>query len=282
MRLACVQCDVAFGDPPANIHALISTIEMLAAQQVDLAIFPEAYLTGYCVRTHADADRIAIGREALQPIQEAVDRLGLLVIAGFAEKAGHTLHNAAALFEPGLPTRYYRKTHLPELGLDKHVEPGEELDVFETRLGKIGILICFDQRLPEPARVLTLRGAELIALPTNWPQGAEVSAEHMSIARAAENRVFMATCNRIGEENGFRFIGKSKIIAPNGRVLASAGSEAEVLVADIDLAEAQFKRNVIIPGEFETDMIGTRRPDLYREIAPEPVDAAAPAPPLWV
>jgi 5-aminopentanamidase len=111
-------------------------------------------------------------------------------------------------------------------------------------------------------------------LPTNWPEGAEVSAEHISIARAAENRVFLATCDRVGSENGFNFIGRSKIIHPSGRVLAAAGVDEETLIADVDLSEARQKRTVGIPGKYETEAFQSRRPDLYGTIV-EPVRAPA-------
>lgn len=266
MRIACVQSDVVFGDPEANLRHAIATLERLSSDSVDLAIFPEAFLTGYCVESRAEADRIAIERGVVAPLQESADRLSITAIVGFAERSGDALFNTAAMVQPGIEPVFYRKTHLPELGLDKFVVGGDDLPVFETRFGRIGILICFDLRIPEAARVLSLKGAQLIALPTNWPEGAETSAEHVVIARAAENRVFLAACNRVGTENGFRFIGRSKIVAPSGSVVAGAGSASETLVADIDLAEAKIKRNVMIPGRYETAVFDSRRPELYHGI----------------
>jgi predicted amidohydrolase len=269
MRIACVQSNVQFADPAANAVNAVAKLESLAGQGVELAIFPEAYLTGYCVANEAEAERTAIERTdaSLTAIQSAVDRLQIGAVVGFAEQGIEgELFNAAAIFEPGQPARYYRKTHLPFLGYDRFANPGDELEIFETRWGKIGVLICFDLRPPEAARTLALKGAELIVLPTNWPVGAEVSADHVSIARAAENKVFFATCDRVGYENGTHFIGRSKIIHTSGRVLASAGDAEEILIADIDLAEARNKRIVNIPGEYEMEVFGSRQPSLYRQI----------------
>jgi len=265
MRIACVQSNVVFGDPAANARNAVAKLEMLAEQSVQLAIFPEAYLTGYCVSSQADADAIAVpaGDDAIKTLREACDRLKMVAILGFAEAQDGVVYNSAVLLESGVAPRFYRKSHLPDLGLDKFVQPGNEIAVFDTHLGRIGILICFDLRAPEATRSLALQGAELVALPTNWPEGAEVSADFITVARAAESRIFVATCNRVGEENGFRFIGRSKIVHPTGRVLAAAGADEDVLVADLHLPDAREKRTVAIPGKYETDVFSSRRPELY-------------------
>lgn len=268
-RVACVQANVKFGDPMANAEAAVTELERLKREGVELAIFPEAFLTGYCVDNAPGAQGIAIEAQSdsIRLLQDACERFDMLAVVGFAEQAGDCLYNAAALFEPGKPIRIYRKTHLPELGLDKHVREGEgPLSVYDTRIGKIGLLICFDIRFPEATRTLVLQGADLIVLPTNWPEGAEVSADHISIARAAENRVFFASCNRVGEENGFRFIGRSKIIDPTGKVLAAAGDQPQTLMADLDFSLARQKRTVNIPGRYETEVLKARRPELYSSL----------------
>lgn len=268
MRIACVQSDVAYGNPDANAERAIERLRALAADGVELAVFPEAYLTGYCVESAEEARAVAISADSapIRRLQSACDELDMLAVMGFAEEGEDGVFNCAALFEPGMMTRFYRKTHLPDLGLDKFVRPGDLLPVFDTRLGKIGILICFDLRPPEATRVLALRGAELIVLPTNWPEGAEVSAGFISVARAAENRVFVATCNRVGNENGFEFIGQSKIIDISGKIHAAAGAVEEIIICDIDLAQARQKRTVNIPGKYETEVFASRRPELYGPI----------------
>jgi 5-aminopentanamidase len=268
MRIACVQANVVFANPEANADVVIDKLETLKSESVDLAVFPEAFLTGYCVSSASQAHDLAISSadDSLSRIGDAVERLDIGCVVGFAGKGQGVLYNGAMLFEPGRPAREYQKTHLPYLGYDRFAEPGHQLDVFETRWGKIGVLICFDLRPPEAARTLALKGAEVIVLPTNWPVGAEVSANHVSIARAAENKVFVATCNRVGTENGTTFIGKSRIIGTSGRVLAEAGDSEQVLLADLDLAEAREKRIVNIPGEYEMEVFAMRQPDLYRAI----------------
>lgn len=264
MRLAAVQTDVAFGHPNANASKVVDHLMHLAGK-VDLVVFPECFLTGYCVGSSDEARSIAIPRDhvALQAIEAEALRLNLAVVIGFAEREGEDLYNTAAIFVPGEPSRYYRKTHLPFLGYDRFARPGDKLEVFDTKLGKIGILICYDQRPSEPARVLALQGAEVILLPTNWPDGAQVSANSVCVFRAAESKVWMVACNRVGTENGVRFIGQSKIVNPLGQVLESAGEGDATLLADLDLSLSREKRTVIVPGEYELDIFGSRRPDLY-------------------
>lgn len=275
-RIACAQLDVAFGDFATNTARCQCVLE--SHRDTDVVVFPEAFLTGYCTPTEEEANRIALPRENewVDAIQRTVDEVDTLAVIGAVTAEGDSLFNSAYLIEPHQPVRIYNKTHLPELGVDKYVCPGRSLPVFETRLGKIGVLVCFDLRIPEAARTLALQGAELIVLPTNWPVGAHAGPDFMAAARAGENRVFVATCNRVGNENGFDFIGQSGIYDVTGKTLSKAPADREaVITADIDLAVARSKRNVVRPGEFETEMFATRQPDLYSIITKEGLPGGA-------
>ncbi|MBS1707657.1 MAG: carbon-nitrogen hydrolase family protein, partial [Armatimonadetes bacterium] len=203
---------------------------------------------------------------ALDDLKSMVDAAGLYLVVGFAGRDQQSLYNGALLMAPNTPARLYRKTHLPYLGFDRYSRAGDRLMVWETDLGKIAPLICFDLRVPEAARTLALSGAELIVLPTNWPNGASVTPKHIAPTRAAENKVYLVTCDRVGTENGFTFIGQSAIYDPYGIELAKAGDAEELIVADIDLAVTRNKRNVLIPGEYEIDPFATRQPNLYRPL----------------
>lgn len=265
MRIACVQMDVVFGQPDANLKAILENLGQAKARGAELVVFPECVLTGYAVESIEAARDLAVSSDdsRIEQIFSAARDAEIGVVFGAAIRVGEEVRNRAFL-SMGDQRWHYDKTHLPELGLDKFVELGEDLPVFDTPLGRIGILICFDLRPPEAARVLALKGADLILLPTNWPEGAEISAETISIVRAVENRVFLATCNRVGTEGGFTFIGRSKIISPTGEVLAAASaSEAEIIVAEIDLEQARQKRIATVPGRYEWTVFESRRPQLY-------------------
>jgi predicted amidohydrolase len=159
----------------------------------------------------------------------------------------------------------YRKVHLPQLGVDRFATPGDRpLAVHQAGEVKIGMNICYDASFPETGRVLALAGAELIVLPTNWPPGAETTAEHVPNARALENKVYFIAANRVGRERGFQFIGHSKISDVHGNTLAAAAhQQEEIIYADIDPAEARDKRIERVPGRHAIHRFDDRRPDMY-------------------
>lgn len=272
MRIAVVQSGVVYRAPLVNAAALAGHLANLRSEQVDLAVLPEAYLTGYCAASPHEAVEMAIpvpaesGKtEVWARVREAVETTGIGAVVGYAGLAKGAVVNAATMWLPGREPMTYFKSHLPHLGVDRFAQPGTDLPVFDTPWGKVGILICYDLRIPEPSRVLALRGAQLIILPTNWP-GTNQAADLFTVVRASENKVFLAACDRVGEESGFRFIGRSGIYGPDGACLAKAGESEEVLIADLDLSQALDKRNVYIPGEYELDLWGCRQPGLYRPI----------------
>ncbi len=268
MRIEAFQANVVFGDAKANAAR---AVEKILHSSADLLVFPEAFLTGYAVSSREEALRIAISTvdPVWTSIQNACDSKSTAAIIGFAGRDGDRLFNGAALVRPHQALALYKKTHLPWLGFDQFAEVGDELEVFEIGDVRVGILICYDLRPPEATRVLAIKGADVLVLPTNWPVGAETSAEHLSIARAIENRIYVVTCNRTGSEGGFDFIGRSKIIDPAGKVLATTSQDfehEEVISASIDPEQSRKKRLVLIPGRYEIDVMGCRQPDLYREL----------------
>jgi predicted amidohydrolase len=140
---------------------------------------------------------------------------------------------------------------------------GDELSVYDTPLGRIGIEICYDLRFPEATRTLALKGADLVAHPTNFPVAARIQTELITVARAAENRVFLLTANRVGKERWAEFCGRSQIVDPYGTRLAESDPvEETLLVADVEVEQARDK-DYVIPGDYELYLFGDRRPELY-------------------
>jgi predicted amidohydrolase len=186
------------------------------------------------------------------------------------EREGDTLRNTAVLVGPDGLIGRYRKTHLPFLGVDRFVQAGDDLPVFETPLGRIGIEICYDLRFPELTRSLALHGAQIVAQPTNWPLAARSNADVLTRARAHENRIFVLTANRVGRERDAEFCGWSQICDIWGNRLVEADETGEGLfTAEIDPAQASEKDIIPAPGRYEMRLFDHRRPDLYGALVEE-------------
>lgn len=267
MKIAGTQMDVAIGDVAANVDRIGSHLRETAAAGAALAIFPECAATGYCFASLDEARQFA--QPVPGPITDAIAAdcraLGVAAIVGMLEADGPRIFNAAVLIGPAGVIGSYRKVHLPYLGIDMFTSYGDRpFAVHEVSGLRVGMNICYDAAFPEAARCLALLGADLIALPTNWPPGAECTAECTIRSRAMENGVYYAAINRVGNERGFDFIGMSSICAPNGDVLAaSRGVDEQILYAEIDPARARRKHIIRVPDKHEIDRIADRRPDLY-------------------
>jgi len=202
--------------------------------------------------------------------------LGVHVIVGLLEIDADKCFNTAVLIGPQGLVGKYRKNHLPFLGIDRFLDRGDKpFQVYNTPIGNIGVHICYDCNFPESARVMVLLGADILALPTNWPEGREKVVNYVVNTRAFENKVHLVAVNRVGSERGARFLGCSKIVDAWGNTLVQASSDNEqIIYAEVSLAEARQKRIVFKPGEFEMDLMRDRRPELYSEItkaeSPEP------------
>ena len=278
-NIACAQIDCLLGQPKANLNKIVASIRAAAERDARLVMFPECALTGYAYESLTDAIPFAepLNGPAAEVIGEVCRETNAHAVVGFIEADGGQYYNAAMLVGPDGVVGGYRKVHLPFIGIDRFLTPGDrQFNVFELPFGKIGLNICYDISFPEPARVLKLLGAELIALITNWPTAAWRSPEFVANARAIENHVFYAATDRVGSERGWNFIGRSKVVDCNGDTLAEASEQDEELVlVAIDFQEANHNRIVNVAGAYEVDRVGDRRPEFYEPIsAPDPLRSA--------
>jgi 5-aminopentanamidase len=276
MKIAAVQFDVALAEPERNLARMVEAVGETAAHGARLTVFPECALAGYCFESLAEARPFAetVPGPSAERLAAVCRTAGAYAVYGLLEADGERLFNAAVLVGPAGVIASYRKIHLPYLGIDRFTTPGDRpfgvhgVPVGEASELRVGMNICYDGAFPEAARVMALDGADLIVLPTNWPPGAECTAEFVINARAMENHVYYLAVNRVGTERGFRFIGQSKICGPHGEVLAEARHENEaILYAEIDPALARRKRVVRVPGLHEIDRFADRRPEMYRRLA---------------
>src|SRR5262245_20615850 len=271
MRVAAAQIEPRLGDTDHNLELCLARIEEAAASGAELLVLPECAIPGYMFDSAEEALPFAeeIPGPSSEALERACNRLGLYVVCGLLEREGDALHNAAVLVGPDGLLGTYRKTHLPFLGVDRFVVPGDELQVYDTPIGLIGVEICYDLRFPEVTRTLALKGAEIVAHPTNFPMAARIQTELITVARAAENRIYLLTANRVGKERTGEFCGWSQIVDPYGKRLAEADErEEKLLVGEVDVEKARDK-DYVIPGEYELYLFGHRRPELYGALVEE-------------
>jgi len=270
IRVAACQFDPSIGEVDRNLEQIERLLTDAARAGAALAVIPEASVTGYAFASLDEALPVARRASAIAAdrLAELSARLGLSIICGSLEAEGDEIYNVALSVTPGGARFRYRKVHLPFLGIDRFATPGPDAPTVVELAGlRVGVLICYDLRFPEAARICALDGADLIALPTNWPVGVEFHPDLFAPARAAENHCYLLAADRIGEERGTQFLGRSVFVDFDGRRLGVASdTEEEILLGDVDpdLARATHVRRR--PGEHEWDTIADRRPGLYERL----------------
>jgi len=270
IKIAAVQMNPKIMRNRENLDKILLKTKSAASNGADLIVFPECALTGYVFASREEAIPFmeTIPGPSTDRLIACCKELSVYVIVGLLEIDAGSCFNVAVLMGPQGLVGKYRKNHLPFLGIDRFIDPGDKpFQVYKTPVGNIGIHICYDCNFPESARVMMLLGADILILPTNWPEGREKVAKYVINTRAYENKAHLVAVDRIGRERGVRFIGSSKIIDAWGDMLAEASSDdEEIIYAEVALAEARQKRIVFKAGEFELDFVGDRRPELYGKV----------------
>ncbi|MFN6107843.1 MAG: carbon-nitrogen hydrolase family protein [Planctomycetaceae bacterium] len=283
MRIAGVQMDVVLQNPQRNLARIASGLAETTKQGAELTVFPECAVPGYCFSSLEEALPFAetIPGPATESVTKVCRELGAHALFGMLERDGSRVFNAAVLVGPTGVVGSYRKVHLPYLGIDMFTSYGDRpFAVHSAGDLRVGMLICYDAAFPEASRSLALLGADLIALPTNWPPGAECTACSVINARALENAVYFIAVNRVGTERGFPFIGMSKICDTNGQTLAESKTTSEdILYADMDLGRARRKHIIRVPDKHEIDRLADRRPEMYGLLT-QPHSLASPGRPV--
>ncbi|MBM3898011.1 MAG: acyltransferase [Thaumarchaeota archaeon] len=244
VNLSFIQFKPNFGDIQGNLDQVK---ELVPRAMQGIIVLPELFNTGYTFTGKKEVAELAEEAPAGETCSKLADlskKMTSTIVAGFAEKAGSKIYNSAMIVSNGEFLGVYRKAHL--FYKEKlWFSPGKTgFPVFDTKDGRIGVMICFDWIYPEAARVLALRGADVIAHPSNLVLPG-LAQRGMRI-RALENRVFTITANRVGTESRgedrFRFTGRSQIVSPKMKVLASANSaETTVKSVEVDLSQARNK-----------------------------------------
>jgi predicted amidohydrolase len=226
-------------DRDVNIMKSLSLVKRAIQVKADLVVLPEVANTGFYKHNYElIEERLEDELELLLKLSEAKD---IVIVTGVAEKEKDNLYNSAVIIYRGNIIGKYRKTHLFPLTSEKRrFTPGNRVEVFDTPVGKIGILLCYEIRFPELARKLTRLGAEIIAVPAEFPKQ---RIDHWRIllqARAIENQLFVVGTNCV--EGDLDYGGHSMLVDPMGRVLIEGGEYQEVMMSDVDLDEVQKVR----------------------------------------
>ncbi|MCS6807906.1 MAG: nitrilase-related carbon-nitrogen hydrolase [Bacteroidota bacterium] len=263
MKLSIVQFTPVFGDTQENCRRLRSYAEQIDA---DIIVFPELCTTGYFFQSKEEARLYAEARDgaSLDCFRSIAEEHNAMVIGGFVESSDERTYNAAAIVMPGQPLYVYRKTHLfyKERYCFDEGDTGFFVVSHHRCDARVGTMICYDWRFPESARVLALKGADVIACPSNLI----TNVWHIAMpARALENKVYVAVPNRAGSEQRgsqgeqVRFTGCSVIYDYYGAVMAQASDEDdEILTVEIHPEATRDKSFNPL-----NDIFRDRRPAIY-------------------
>jgi predicted amidohydrolase len=267
MRVGLVQCAPVLGDVEGNLARSLAYLGEAHDQGCDLVVLPECALSGYMFdsRTGAQAAAVPVDGEVVKQLIDECRERRLHAVIGVLVVGDDQLWNTALLVGPDGLIGRYDKTHIPPLGADQYVTPGQgPYQVHPTAIGRIGMQICYDWRFPEVTRSLALEGADVVVMPTCSPSSSSALADYVPRTRAVENAVFFVMVNRIGPDGPADFLGRSQVVDPAGQVLVDARDGEGLFTADIDVEQARDKDREQGDGAFALAIMTDRRPDLYR------------------
>ena len=258
-KVACLQIDLVFGDPEANIETVKKEIEKIAAsEKPDVIVLPELWTTGYDL-TRLDKIADPNGSKTIALVSSLAKTYEVNIVAGsVAKKTEAGVTNTMYVFNrQGELNHEYSKLHLFKL-MDEHLylNGGTENGLFQLDGLQSAGVICYDIRFPEWIRVHTAQGAEILYVVAEWPLPRLHHWRSMLISRAIENQCFVVACNRSGSDPKNEFAGHSMIIDPWGEILAEAGTEQTSLTAVLQMEKVKEIRKQI-------PIFKDRLPDFY-------------------
>jgi omega-amidase len=244
-KAAIIQFDVHRGDLERNLGHVKRRAIALSQQGVKLIVLPEMWSVGFANRRLKElAGTTAL---VLKDLRRVARELRMTIAGSLPEKRGNKIYNTAYVVDnDGAIAGTYRKVHLfSPTGEDQYFVGGRKAVIAHTSLGPIGLMICYDVRFPELCRSLTLRGAPIVAVMAQWPAERRIHWDVLLRARATENQIFILGANRCGMDGPMVYGGHSRIISPDGQILARAGNRPASLHAEIDLRAVDRIRNRI-------------------------------------
>lgn len=266
VKIGLVQFESILLDTEANANKAVELANQAADEGANIICFPEMFTTGYnldIIKENLFNLAENLEGNTVSKLCKVAKERGVYIIASLALESdlkGVLLNSSVLINEQGEIDGVYSKNHL--WALERfYFKNGNEIPVFETKYGKIGIMICYDAGFPETARILALKGAEIIFMPSAWRiQDKDMWDINIS-ARSLENTVFVAAVNRFGREGDLYLFGNSKVANTRGKIIAESLNECEeILICDVDLDELSSRR-AIVP------YLKDRRPEQYSLIS---------------
>ncbi|MFQ6100435.1 MAG: carbon-nitrogen family hydrolase [Anaerolineae bacterium] len=263
LTIALAQIDVTIGQPEDN---LVRAWEFAAQAQeagADLLLLPELWFHGYDLE-QAEERAAPLGEGGFAHMAALAREFGLHLAGSTLERHAGGVSNTCAFYAPdGTLLGAYRKIHLFRMMREpRYLAPGDHLTLCPTPWGPTGLTICYDLRFPEPLRAMALAGAVLFLAPAQWPLKRIEAWLLLARARAVENELFVAACNRVGSDGDITFPGRSLVVDPWGHALVEGDDQERLLIAQIDFGEVRKARRYLTVYE-------DRRPEAYRVVKRE-------------
>jgi predicted amidohydrolase len=265
-RIGLAQIAPALGDAEANLALHRAAIEKAAADGLDLLVFPELSLAGYRLKDSVPDVGITRESDTFKELEKLSEQVAF--VAGFVEETpDHLFYNSAAYFEAGRCVAVHRKSYLPTYGMfdeQRYFARGRSIAAFDTKLGRVAILICEDMLHPSAVTIAACDGATLLIVPSVSPaRGVTGEGEADGNARSWEGYlqvmarsfgVWIAYCNRVGVEDGVSFWGGSEIVSPAGERLVKAAYYDEDSVSGVLSDDAVRRRRIVNPFVRDEDL----------------------------
>jgi len=237
IKVAGVQTDIG-PDPKENLKSTLKMVEDAIRDGADFICLPELFMTGFDYDYIKDQSE-GTPNEVTSILSRKADEASVYILAGsIPEMVGEEIYNTSVLFgRDGKILGSYSKIHLfSVMGEKKNFSHGRDVRVFDTDFGTIGVTICYDLRFPELFRKLSMMGAKMIFVPSEFPVPKLDHWRTLLKARAIENQIYVVGVNRVGKDESSRFFGHSMVVDPRGVILIEAGEDEEIISASIDLA----------------------------------------------
>lgn len=261
LRVAALEVDIRLGDVDANLARIRAAIERAAAAGARLIVLPELATSGYAFTDVAEATDASLTRDdpRLDALRDVVPD-GAVAVFGYLERGTDGLYNSAVVLGREAQLGHYRKSHL----WDREGEifgVGESAGtVVDTPVGRVGVAICYDNEFPEVPRGLALAGADVLALPVNWPlvprpEGERAPETIMAMGSARASRLPTVIADRSGSERGVEWTAGTAVIDGDGWVAATP--HGGIALADLEVRSGDKRLSD------RNDLFGDRRIDLY-------------------